>query len=30
VGPPKRAAAGAWIYHVFNRANARTPIFLSP
>ena len=30
MGRPKRAAAGGWIYHVLNRANARTPIFLTP
>ena len=30
MGRPKRAAAGGWIYHVLNRANARTPIFSSP
>jgi len=29
MGRPKRAAAGGWIYHVLNRANARTPIFSS-
>jgi putative transposase len=30
MGRPKRAAAGGWIYHAFNRANARTPIYWSP
>jgi putative transposase len=30
MGRPERASAGGWIYHVLNRANARTPIFLSP
>ena len=30
MGRPNRAAAGGWIYHVLNRANARSPIFLSP
>ena len=30
MGRPKRAAAGGWIYHILNRAKARTPIFSSP
>jgi putative transposase len=29
MGRPLRAAAGGWVYHVLNRANARLPIFES-
>lgn len=30
MGRPLRAAAGGWVYHVLNRANARLPIFEKP